>query len=448
MKEYTKELMEFVLSLRYEEIPAEVVELAKRHFLDCVGSALAEAAHPRSGILRRYFDEIGARGECRILGYGRRVSVENAAFANGILAHTICFDDSGPSHPSVTVVPGLLAMGEKYGSSGKEILAAQVMGYEVFQRLNAVTAEAWEMRKRGWHPTGFFGAVAGAAQASKLLGSDVETAQRALGIAATLGGGLSQNIGNMGMGLHAGNASRNGITAALLAREGFTADPQPLEGQFGLMDALCGPGAYDISELTRDLGSPLRLLDPGITIKPYPNCWAHHKVLQSVLELREEHHIRPEDVEHVYVDLQMDKPTYRYRIPKTDLEARYSLSYGIAAALLDGELTLEQYTDQRVRSADCAAMMERIVDVPAEGEAQQTVVVELRDGTRLEKRTRYSKGHPLHDPLTLEEVCEKYRACAGRLLPRDRVEASMEAILHLEAVEDLRTVMDLLVTDR
>lgn len=445
MKEYTKELMEFVLSLRYEDLPPEAVELAKRHFLDCVGSALVEAAHPRSEILRQYFDAIGAQGDCRVLGYGRRVSVENAAFANGILAHTICFDDSGPSHPSVTVVPGLLALGEKYGFSGKEILTAQVMGYEIFQRLNAVTEEAWEMRKRGWHPTGFFGAVAGAAQASKLLGLDVEASQRALGIAATLGGGLSQNIGNMGMGLHAGNASRNGVTAALLSREGFTADPQPLEGRFGLMDALCGPGTYDISKLTEDLGRPLRLLDPGITIKPYPNRWAHHKVLQAVLELKSEHGIRPEDVVHVYVDLQMDKPTYRYRIPKTDLEARYSLSYGIAAALVDGELTLEQYTDQSLHSADYAAMMERIVDVPAEGSAQQNVAIELRDGSRLEKWVRYSKGHPLHAPLTLEEVCRKYRTCAGRILPPEQVEASMEAILHLEEAGDLRTVMDLLV---
>lgn len=446
MKAYTKELMEYVLRVRYEDLPLQAVELAKRHFLDCVGSALAEAAEPRSGIVRRYFQGLGSSGRCRVVGTGQRLTVENAAFANGILAHTICFDDSGPSHPSVTVVPGLLALGEERHISGREILTAQVMGYEVFQRLNAVTAEAWEMRKRGWHPTGFFGAVAGAAQSARLLGLDLEAAQRALGIAATLGGGLSQNIGNMGMGLHAGNASRNGITAAYLAKEGFTADPQPLEGRFGLMDALCGPGDYDAGQLTKDLGGTLRLLDPGITIKPYPNCWAHHKVLQAVLELRERHHIRPEEVEKVLVDLQMDKPTYRYRFPRTDLEARYSLSYGIALALLDGELTLRQYAEDRILRADSREMMERIADTPAaDAEGQQRVVIVLRDGRRLEGAVRYSKGHPLQDPLTPEEVQEKYRACAGRLLPPERVEASMEAILSLEKEEDLSNVVDLLV---
>ena len=141
----------------------------------------------------------------------------------------------------------------------------------------------------------------------------------------------------------------------------------------------------------------------------------------------------------------MDKPTYRYRLPKTDLEARYSLSYGIALALLDGELTLRQYAEDRITRADSVEMMERIVDTPASGAGQQTVVLLLRDGRRYENSVRFSKGHPLHDPLRLEELREKYRACAGRLLPPERVEASMEAILSLEEAEDLSRIVDLLV---
>lgn len=446
MREYTKELTGFALETRFEDLPEQVVTLAKKHMLDCVGAALAEAAEPRSQIVRRYFRGIGSSGDCRTVGHGDRLTVENAAFANGILAHTICFDDSGPSHPSVTVVPGLLALAEKYHFSGKEILTAQVMGYEVFQRLNAVTVEAWEMRKRGRHPTGFFGSVSGAVQTAKLLGLELEATQRAMGIAVSLSGGLSQNIGNMGMGLHAGNASRNGIVAAHLAREGFTADPQPLEGWFGLMDALCGPGEYDISVLTKDLGARLGLVDPGITIKPYPNCWAHHKVLQATLELKARHNIRAEDVDKIYVDLQMDKPTYRYLEPKTDLEARYSLSYGIALALLDGELTLAQYADDRICRADSVEMMCKIVDTPAENAAAQRIItIVMKDGTRYENSVRYSKGHPLHDPLTMEKLQAKYRACAGRLLPEKQVEASMEAILSLEQAEDVSRVMNLLV---
>jgi 2-methylcitrate dehydratase PrpD len=160
MQQYTKQLIQFVLDTKYEDLPAKAVALAKKHFLDCVGAALAETAEPRSSIVQRYLDAIHLTGTCRLSGSGRKTTVDNAAFANGILSHTICFDDSGTSHPSVTIVPGLLALGDFYHVGDKEIITAQVLAYDVFQRLNAVTADAWEMRKRGWHPSGFFGAVA------------------------------------------------------------------------------------------------------------------------------------------------------------------------------------------------------------------------------------------------------------------------------------------------
>lgn len=446
--EYDLELMKFILETEDDEIPQNALDLAKKHFLDCVGCALAEAAQPRSRIVGRYLDAVGNKGECRIPGAGRKASVEYAAFATGILAHTICFDDSGPSHPSVTIVPGLMALGETFHLSGKRILAAQVLSYDLFQRLNQVTGEAWEMRSRGWHPSGFFGAVTGAAQTARLLELDLETSLRAIGIAASLGSGISQNIGNMSMGLHAGNASRNGITAALLAREGFTADPRPLSGRFGMLDALAGPGNYQIELLTKDLGNPFRVIEPGITIKPYPNCWAHHKVLQAVLKLKAEHGIVGEEVKAVYVDLQKDKPTYRYLNPQTVLEACYSLGYGIAAALADGELTLRQYEHERLFAPDIRKLMEKIVDTPSsEPERQQTVEIEMCSGELYSERIVWSKGHPLHDPMTLDEVKEKYRICAGKLLPEKKVASSMELILHMEDVRDFSVVMDTLVAD-
>lgn len=446
MKHYTKELTQDLLTLEYQDIPSDVISLAKKHFLDCVGCALAEVSQQRSHIVQRYFDRLGADGDCRILGSGRKLTVDNAAFATGILAHTICFDDSGPSHPSVTVVPCLLAMGEKYRIPGKKILAAQVAGYDLFQRLNAVTADAWDMRKRGWHPTGFFGSVASAVESSRLLELDTNTTQMAMGIASSLSGGLSQNIGNMTMGLHAGNASRNGVVAAHLAQEGFTADPQPFEGRFGLLDALCGPGTYDASVLTKDFGSPLKLKDPGITIKPYPNCWAHHKVYQAVIQLVKEKNIQADQVEKILIDLQNDKPTYRYLHPRNDLEARYSLGYGVALAVLDGELTLKQYADDRIQREDTLQMMNKIQDTHmTAGKDQNRVTIILKNGTEYTNEVAYSKGHPKMDPFTLEEVKEKYRLCAGMTLPTKQVEESMEMILHLEQVDHLDSLLDKLV---
>lgn len=442
----TTQLVEFVLETSYEQIDPAVITLAKKHFLDCVGSALAEAAHPRSQIVQNYLEQVGAKGPCRVIGYGRRATIDNAAFANGILAHTISFDDSGPSHPSVTVVPPLLAMGERYHLDGKAILTAQVLAYDVFQRLNAVTEDAWEMRKRGWHPTGFFGAVTSAILSAKLMKLTVDESVNAIAIAATMGGGLSQNIGSMGMGLHAGNASRNGIIAAHLSKQGFRADSDPLEGRFGLMDALCGPGTYETHALTDGLGAPFRLLEPGITIKPYPNCWAHHKVLDSVLHLQKTHDIRPDQVARVEVDLQPDKPTYRYLAPKTDLEARYSLGYGIALCLLDGMLGLDQFADDRIGDARTTGMMARIQHVPqAPGAAQNEVAIILTDGRRLTHRTAHSKGHPHFNPMSDDEVQAKFTGCATRLLPAAQAARAAELINALEDVSDLALVMDALV---
>lgn len=442
----TRELVEFVLDTGYDQLDPAVVHLAKTHFLDCVGSALAEAAHPRSQIVQRYLARIGAEGPCRVIGYGRRATIDNAAFANGILAHTISFDDSGPSHPSVTIVPPLLAMGEMYHLDGKAILTAQVLAYDVFQRLNAVTEDAWEMRKRGWHPTGFFGAVTSAILSAKLMKLSLDDSVNAIAIAATMGGGLSQNIGSMGMGLHAGNASRNGIMAAHLSQEGFRADADPLEGRFGLMDALCGPGSYETHALTEGLGAPFRLLDPGITIKPYPNCWAHHKVLDSVLHLQQTHALTPDQIARVDVDLQADKPTYRYLAPKTDLEARYSLGYGIALCLLDGALGIDQFADDRIQDPRTIEMMGRIHHTPQPaGAAQNEVVLVLTDGRRLSHRVVHSKGHPRFNPMSEAEVQAKFAGCAGRLLPEDQVARAAGLINALEEVDDLARVMDALI---
>ncbi len=446
MQNPTKQLMQFVQDTTYADIPENVIALAKKHLIDCVGSALAEAAIPRSRIVQRYFDDIHTTGPCRVIGTGRKTTLDNVAFANGILAHTICFDDSGPSHPSATVVPGLLAMCEQYEISGKEALTAQVLAYDVFQRLNAVTEDAWEMRVRGWHPTGFFGTVTGAAQASKLMGLTLEQAVNAVGIAATTGGGLSQNIGSMGMGLHAGNASRNGVVAAHLAKWGFRVDPCPLEGKFGLMDALCGPGQYDISVMVEDLGKPFRLYEPGITIKPYPNCWAHHKVYDAVLQLIGRYKIKADQVESVLVDLQPDKPTYRYLEPKTDLEARYSLAYGIAVALMDGEITLKQYEESRVRDPETAKMLRKIKHAPQKrGDDINAVTIVMKDTSRYTNQVAYSKGHPQKNPMSDKEVEEKYRMLASMLLPASRVEQSFKMMQDLESVGDMHALIDSLI---
>jgi 2-methylcitrate dehydratase PrpD len=362
-----------------------------------------------------------------------------------MLAHVVSFDDSGPSHPSVTIVPALYALGETHKLGGREILTAQVLGYEVFQKLNLVTKDAWEMRVRGWHPTGFFGAVTSALISAKLIHLTLEESLYAAGIAASMGAGLSQNIGNMSMALHAGNAARNGIIAAMLARRGFTADRTILEGKFGLMNALAGADHYDIEALTKDLGSPYSVIKPGINLKPYPNCWAHHKVYDSILYLVKTYDVRPDDVECIMCDLQPDKPTYRYLHPQTDLEAKYSLGYGIAMCLMDRKLTTEQYGAERILAPKTIEIMSKITHTPQSSEQEKhKISIVMKNGNVYSHATEYSKGHAMHSPLSDQELIEKFRSCAEGVLTDDQVERSLALINGMDKVDDMALIVNAL----
>ena len=445
-KRHTKQLVEFVLDTTYEDIPSEAVRLCKRHFLDCTGSCLAAINEKPGKIMYDYIKGLQSEHGARVIGFGLQTSIDNAAFANGILSHVISFDDSGPSHPSVTIVPPLYALGETLRLGGKEILTAQVLAYEVFQKLNLVTKDAWEMRVRGWHPTGFFGAVTSALISAKLLKLTLEQSLNAVGIAASMGGGLSQNIGNMTMAMHAGNASRNGIIAAKLAKTGFTGDQDILEGRFGLMNALSGGDNYDIEALVSNLGNPYSVIRPGINLKPYPNCWAHHRVYDSMLYLVKQHDLKPENVASIRCDLQPGKPTYRYLQPKTDLEAKYSLGYGIAMCLIDRKLGIEQYFPERIMDRKTLDVISRIVHVPQTDDSEKhRVTVQLVDGSEYSHSVPYSKGVAILDPLSDEEVWQKYRYCARRVLPDSKIERSLELIRSMEQVNDITEIMDAVV---
>lgn len=444
----TRQLVEFAQDFKFRQLSAEAVTVCERHFLDCTGAALAAVNTSVGGIVFDYVKGMGAKGEARLIGSGLATTMDNAALANGILAHAVSFDDSGPSHPSVTVVPPLYAIAEGRQVSGEEIVTAQVIGYEIFQRLNRATRKARQIRDRGWHPTGFFGAVAAALIASKLLGLSTDRALNALGIAASMGAGLSQNIGTMTMPLHAGNASRNGITAALLACRGFTGDHEILEGKFGLMNALAGEGNHQLSCLTAELGKSFCVLDPGINIKSYPHCWGHHKLLQAMLELAVTHDLDPEAVVKIECDLQPEKSTSRYLWPKTVFESKYSIGYGLARALLDRKLELDQYGPEKLKDPAWPRIASKIVHVPQgplSAKDKFRVTVTLKDETVYSKRVVHAKGTARLNPLSDGELFDKYRKCASRVLPDEKVEASLTRITHLHTLDDASEIMDTLV---
>ena len=418
----TDKLARFVLDTDFQDIPREAIELSKRLFLDCMGSALAAVGEPTGRIIQEYIKEIGATEEARLIGTSIASSAPNAAFANGVMAHAISFDDSAPSHPTVT------------------ILAAQVLGYDVFLRFNAATKRAETIRLGGWHPTGFFGTVAASAMTAKLLKLDLGKTRIAFGIAGSLSAGLSRNIGTMTMPLHAGNSARNGMVAALLAQKGFSADDEILEGQFGFLNALCGKDGYNIEELTSNFGSPFKVVSPGINIKFYPSCWAHHRAVDAMLHLIEKYNLSADEVESIECDLQLDKPMARYIHPKTDLQAKYSIGYNLAVALLDGKVGIEQFFPEKMFDAKTQEVLAKVKHVPQEwskeGPDRHMVKVRLNDGREYSYGVEHCKGEAKAKPLTRDELLSKYRTCARRVLSEDKIERSIEIIDHIEDTEN------------
>ena len=236
----TEKIARFIVDTSFEDIPRDVIEKAKRTALDCVGAALAGVGEPVSQTITGYVTKLGGPAQASVFGAGVKVSVADAALANGCIAHALDYDDCGVKigHPSVLVLPAVLSLGEHLGASGKDILTAYVIGLEIEGKL-ALHADFKLMQARLNHQT-WYGSIGAAAACAKLLKLDVEKTRMALGIAANFACGLSANHGSMAGAMAAGNACRNGVIAALMAQAGITANPNIIEAKNGFYDTLVG----------------------------------------------------------------------------------------------------------------------------------------------------------------------------------------------------------------
>src|SRR5882672_2984181 len=227
----TEKMAGFIVATKYEHIPRDAVEKAKRTALDCLGATLAGVSDPVSQTITGYATKLGGPSQASLFGAGLKVSVADAALVNGCIAHALDYDDCGVKigHPSVLVLPAVLSLGEHLSVSGRDILTAYILGLEVEGKL-ALHADFKLMQARLNHQT-WYGSIGAAAACVKLLRLEVPKTRMALGIAANFACGLSANHGSMAGAMAAGNACRNGVTAALMAQEGITANPQHYRGE-------------------------------------------------------------------------------------------------------------------------------------------------------------------------------------------------------------------------
>ena len=448
----TERIASFIVDTGYDQIPKEAVDAAKGAILDCLGCTLAGSSEPAAKIVTQFVKEIGGNPEAGVIAAGFKTGAAQAALANGTMAHALDYDDVAVSwigHPTAVLLAVVLALGERGKLSGREALAGYILGFEVEAKLGACIGfghYGW-----GWHATATLGTMAATAAAAKMLGLDVSRTRMALGIATSLAGGTRQNFGTMTKPFHVGSAARNGILAARLAEKGLTADEAIIEHPMGFCKLFSGGAEYDGARATQGLGDPFDIVSPGVSTKPYPCCRLTHRCIDAILHLIKEYGINADDVEEVECRTSEFVPQVLiHSRPKTGLEGRFSMQYCMAIALLDGQVALRQFADDRVMDARAQELLRRVEYVHtgdvtgAEMLATPEVVtIELRDGRKLSHEVLVAKGAP-RNPMTAEELAAKYRDCASSVLSAEDVEKSLNVVSRLEDVEDIAELMDVL----
>ncbi|MBI2987019.1 MAG: MmgE/PrpD family protein [Deltaproteobacteria bacterium] len=448
----TLRLSEFVANSIKVEISAKAARNAKLFFLDTIGAAMASLSYPVGKIALEYCEEVGGVPKAAVWGSSLKTSLPMAAFTNALLAHGIDFDDweailhSG--HPSCMIVAPALAVGEALDASGKDVIKAYVTGVEIYNR---IASGAPNIRKRGFHGTPVFGSMGAVAAAASLLRIDVKQIEMAFGIAASGVSGIQRQHGSMCKPYHAGNAARNGVEAALLARFGFTSSEAIFESPMGFCDTLFGKGNCNYQKMIEGLGDPYYIESPGLSFKPYPFSTPQYLAADAILHLVNHSSIKYEDVNKV--ELRVSQGRYDHHFipePKSGLQAKFSINYVTAIGILEGKFEKESFADEKVRDPkvrEALSKVEVIIDPnvsQAYTEETCPMTVILKNGKRLAHTTKVPRGHP-ENPVTEEEVLQKFRGNVSHVLPDEKREKLIAVVTKLDELATVRTLTELLV---
>lgn len=446
----SKELATRLKAFRFDDLPEDAVAWAKIGILDTVAVTLAGAHEDCVRIAEKVN---GAQdGPSLIFGQTRRAGPLDAAFLNGIASHALDFDDLGQTiggHPSVPLVPAIIALGEAHGSSGQDMITAYVAGFEA-QSAIARAANFYHY-ERGWHPTatlGIFGTVA--ASACMLDLSEEQTAT-ALSVAVSLASGVKANFGSMTKPLHVGQMSRNGVMAALLARDGFTAEAKAFEHHQGFFNVFNGPGNFDMDRIFENWGAPLDIVDPGLGLKQFPCCGCTHAAINCMLELGRGG-LKAEDVAEIEILVHPRcLPHTNEPAPQTGLEGKFSIQYTTVRALTDGRVGFEHFEDAAVTGKEVRGLLSLVravehPDMPADSKEQfgAEVVVTTKGGQKLTSRIDHQIGRGVPNPMSRDELWDKFRDCASRALAEPQIQPLFEILLDLDkvgAATDLTGIM-------
>lgn len=426
-----------------------IVETVRHGFIDAIGCMAAGSTEPVVSILSDFVRRRNSHAsESGMLLGIERAAIADAALVNGTAAHALDYDDVAlGGHPSAVLMPAVLAAGEFLDASGADVIRAYLAGYEVWAELASREPDAYH--EKGWHPTAVLGTIASAAAVCNLYRLPQTQCGHALALAASMASGLIANFGTMAKPLHAGRAAACGIDAVHLAKAGMAAAPDVFEHRVGYLAALSPRGKADRSSDARELGTQFRMLDTGLSIKRYPMCYGAHRVIDGVLDLAAAADVRPEQVREVRVSIGPAQASMlKNHSAVNALEAKFSLEFAVASALVAGKVGMPELSDAFVASQPVQMAMAKvrteIVDTRCPIEPvfafSDRVVIDLANGITLDSGDiRFARGNAML-PLRPREVEAKFFDCVAHagLTDARRLFESLQGLQDLDSVRRLR----------
>ncbi len=437
----TQQLCALVEKTGFNDLPADALAEAKLCLLDWLGVTIGGAHEPLTKILIEVTGRLGGNEQASIICHKDRTSMLNAALINGSASHALDFDDvhfQMMGHPTVPVMPALLALAEHRGSSGRDFLTAFILGFEAECRIGSSVLPFHY--QQGWHATSTLGRFGAAVACAKLLGLDASRMNHAVGLAGTQAAGLKQVFGTMAKPFHAGKAAADGLLAALLAERGFTCSDDILAGEMGFCKVLSPESNPDM--VTQGFGENFTITN--VIFKRHASCFETHPTIDAALGLRKD--IKLDEIEEVCVKAMpvaleiAGKPE-----PHTGLEGKFSLAYCAALALAVGETGEDRFTDANVLSERLVNVRKKIKVLADEdlGLTQAEITIRTRDGRELKRRAD-TLDLGLDKQKRNADLVRKFRSFSDRFLPPGRTDSILQFIEDLEIKKDMAELLSVI----
>lgn len=441
----SKALATYHAKLTYEDLPEEVISFAKLCILDYFGSALAGVDKQPIQMISETINEMGGNPQATLVTGGKS-SVLNAALVNGAASHIVELDDIHKGsiiHAATVVVPAALAVAEWKKLSGKDLILAVVLGYEICFRVGEAVSPSHYYY---WHNTATCGTFGSAAAAAKLLQLDESAFVHALGNAGTQAAGLWEFIedGAMSKQLHPGKAAMNGLLASLLADKGFTGAQKILEGKRGFFNAMSDE--YDAEKITLNLGEEFKILENSFKI--HASCRHTHAAIDLAIEIVKENEFKSDDIDRVEVGAYKSTMDITDNAdPQTQYESKFSIQYCTALALVKGSANLDDFNEKDLWDSEIRRVAQKVnasLDPDVDGAYPEKwgakVKVVLKNGKVIEKRSEYPKGDP-ENQVSSEQLQQKFSNLAT-ILPAHQRKQFAEKLLALDTIENVAELME------